>query len=83
MTHRRPRRIQAPPALRAHLRRVLPRAMPVPPSRPHRPAKGLGSYRRRPKHPRPPRAEEAPGALHRASARTAMVRAVGHGPFVR
>ncbi len=56
MTHRRPRRVQAPPAVRAHLRRLLPRAMPVPPSRTHRPAKGLGSYRRRPKHPRAPRA---------------------------
>ncbi len=48
-----PRRsITASRAVREHLRRVLPRAMLVPPSRSHRPAKGPGSYRRRPKHPR-------------------------------
>lgn len=51
MTRHRPRRVKASAAVRAHLRRVLPRAMPVPPSRPHRPAKGPGSYRRQSKHP--------------------------------
>ncbi len=43
-------RVTAPAAVRAHLRHVLPRAMPVPPSRPHQPAKGPGSYRRQAKH---------------------------------
>ena len=52
MTRSRPRRVKPSLAVREHLRRVLPRAMPVPPSRSHRPAKGPGSYRRRPKHPR-------------------------------
>lgn len=57
-------RVTAPAAVRAHLRHVLPRAMPVPPSRPHQPAKGPGSYQRHPKHRDPRRFDDRDRALY-------------------
>ena len=59
----RPRQVTAPAAVRAHLRRILPRAMPVPPSRSHRPAKGPGSYQRPAKHRDPRRFDDRDRAL--------------------